>query len=927
MKKIFYNTLGIYPGEQINILKFILLAFLWSSANSMADTLNISSFLENVGAQSLPIAYLITGTLMIGISSLLIYFLRRTSPYKILLSALCIASIFYFLSSIILSKNPMYIFRFIALIFSGLCDASLIACYWTLVDQYHDLQEAKRIFGLYNAAYFLGYILSGTLINRLLTVIERPYFYLLSSILLVLAIIILKNINKKVPPVEDDNIDELFSGGKKGFVSLIRIFFKSPLAISLVIMSLIIQLLITTTEFNYMNTFAKIFNASNGAKDVLPIFIGKLKALISIGNIITGVFLYRRCIRKIGLGNMILFPALVFTAVFTNWIIFDNLVIAIFGIIAVEGILYTFEDNNFNLLMNAAPAKLKGSVRIINDSFFEPLGKIFSSLVLLICLKSGSIFYGLVLSLIFLCASLILKYLYPKSIFINLRENAIQFGRSIKQWIDKAPKKDKKEIKKDLLKAIFSEEDSNKLPAFKALLSLQDITLFKKLLLAANQFDDLKKISVIELFGKSIFSNDSKVISAIDEWTNSTKFDPLKKIGNFYLAKKGFKHPDKVIDNLDSQDLFSRASAIVTLKKSLANDSLQNAALNRTIALKELELLLMSENEDEISIGLIILGENITSNAAAKAFSFLTYPSIRIKIKAALALSQIVTKSHARYSYEIINQLKKTSNNEFRMYCLEILGKIRDSSTVKDIILASSNFRPNEKRLTEKIIRKMGLKTVPILISIIKDIKLHERCRILASKILAHLALPQLRSIIHEVIELEIQEAYFYFYYGHTIEQKYPLYDMSLLKNALLTSYQSIIEFIIHLLGAAGSIEDCDLIVQTLHSKNEKVKAQAVEALEKYGDVSIFRKIQPLISNLPFEDKVQYFLKNNTHYSQFNIKDLIHKLQTSPSLFDKTVAAQLSIKLKMPDWKQALREQIKTSEEPFHHFAYELLEQ
>ena len=29
----------------------------------------------------------------------------------------------------------------------------------------------------------------------------------------------------------------------------------------------------------------------------------------------------------------------------------------------------------------------------------------------------------------------------------------------------------------------------------------------------------------------------------------------------------------------------------------------------------------------------------------------------------------------------------------------------------------------------------------------------------------------------------------------------------------------------------------------------------------------------------------------------------------------------------MPDWKQSLREQIKTSDESFHQYAYELLEQ
>jgi hypothetical protein len=57
-----------------------------------------------------------------------------------------------------------------------------------------------------------------------------------------------------------------------------------------------------------------------------------------------------------------------------------------------------------------------------------------------------------------------------------------------------------------------------------------------------------------------------------------------------------------------------------------------------------------------------------------------------------------------------------------------------------------------------------------------------------------------------------------------------------------------------------------------------------------------------------------------------SLSELLDKLERSPTLFDKIVATRLKAKLKMPGWRQQLREQMKQSDETFHQFAYELLE-
>jgi HEAT repeat protein len=362
------------------------------------------------------------------------------------------------------------------------------------------------------------------------------------------------------------------------------------------------------------------------------------------------------------------------------------------------------------------------------------------------------------------------------------------------------------------------------------------------------------------------------------------------------------------------------------LKKSLANQSLENAALNRTIASKKIDLMLKSSRIDEIGMALDILAEDANSEAAEKALPFLSHESILIKRSAARCIARVADKKLSRYAFRLIEELEAARDNLFRLSLIDALGKIADSTTVKEILLASVHFRPSERRRTESIIVQMGLKIVPLLLAVTKDIALPERARILAGKLLGRLANAQLQANLIDILDVEIERAYFYFYFGHTIQAQYPLYDLEMLQDALLSGYRSVIDCIIHLLGAAGSIEDPELLVRALHSRNQKVHSQAIESLEKTCDTRIFRLIAPLVDDMPLEEKMAACLRWQGNYPKLTLSELLAKLDESPTLFDKVAAIRLKAKLQMPNWRQQLREQMKRSDETFHKYAYELLE-
>jgi hypothetical protein len=115
----------------------------------------------------------------------------------------------------------------------------------------------------------------------------------------------------------------------------------------------------------------------------------------------------------------------------------------------------------------------------------------------------------------------------------------------------------------------------------------------------------------------------------------------------------------------------------------------------------------------------------------------------------------------------------------------------------------------------------------------VQDKRLTDKSRLLAGKILGKKDRKALQRRLVVIVSREIERAYFYFYHAQMIQRQVPEYDLTILQQALSTSYHSIIDFIIQLLGVAGSLEECEVLSHTLRSQNRKIRAQAVESLEK----------------------------------------------------------------------------------------------
>lgn len=927
MKSFFRKLFHIYPGEEKSSLMFACLAFFWSFAVTAGLKFADALFLIHVGAEYLPTVYIITACIMIGIAAILLRVFHVLTPGKIFTIALSLGITFYLFAFFCLQINIgtesdwlWYGLR----IFGFILFAVAVTCFWTFVDQYHDLQDAKRLYGLFSSMIFLGVASTGFIMRSGL--IEFQPLTIGIVILLLLAIFWIRKISSDIKPVHDEtDLEAYVTPSEHSFKTLLRSILQSRFTMLLMLGNFLTYVLLVLTEYSYLSDFDHRFDTTHPSQPggeataTLTLFLGQLVTFVSLGNLLFGLFVYSRLVKRFGSTSLLIVTPTVLLITFSGWPLTDSLIFPILGYLVVEGTLYVIDDSNFNLMLNAVPSKVKYKIRVIIESFFEPIGMLTSAMLLTISWIDSKIL-GLILSFVLLIVVLSLQSRYFKAIYRNLSENAIHFQRSLQVWLEKMNKKDQKLAEHRLLDILNKGEHKAQLFAAEGLIAFDDPKIIPKILETIDQLDAKSKIQFIHMLAKSSFASDADVLDTLHAWAYDENEPLLRGTIHYYLASQGLLHPDRVMPDLKSQDILLRGAAILALK----NLSSAQMTHNRTLADQHLQQLLHSDSIDEVIMGIKIIGDDALPYDVDVLIPYLKNPNVQITRAAANSIAQLADKYSQRIAPALIDQLELSKDNEVRLACLRALGKMEDSSLVKPIIGASTHFRSNERRMTKDIMLKMGLKTVPALISLTKDSTLNHRCRLLAGRILGQLALPQLRANLAEILNKEIDRAYFYLHHYNTVQKLNPQLDLHILRDALLSSYHSVQDFIIQLLGIAGDIEDCELLARSMRSRNLKIRSTVVETLERTCESPIYRLLQPLLADIPDTEKSAEYLRRGGQ--QLSLSELLDILSESSSQLDQIIAAMFKHRLNLSDWRSTLIKQLSSNEEIFHHFAYELLE-
>jgi ATP:ADP antiporter, AAA family len=148
------------PGEWPKLLQFGLFGFLLQMGMGIGFSAGDAAFLSNVGADSLPIIFLLIPLVMLLYTVIFSYFLVRTSighTVDFTLGALIVGGVtLWALLDAGLDPEWQTILYYIFKLYLAVWYIALYTLFWNFTDTYFDIQDAKRLFPLFAAFCGLG---------------------------------------------------------------------------------------------------------------------------------------------------------------------------------------------------------------------------------------------------------------------------------------------------------------------------------------------------------------------------------------------------------------------------------------------------------------------------------------------------------------------------------------------------------------------------------------------------------------------------------------------------------------------------------------------------------------------------------------------------------------------------------------------------
>lgn len=884
--------LSLRRGEEKRALLFLLLGLIWSVACYGSLALGESLFLEEIGAEKLPFAYLGASFFLCFISCLILYNLsrKRLSPKALFLSfisCVLICNLYLFWHLAIhkgVSGTPTFLYRILIWGLTILCYAN----FWGFIDQFFNIQDAKRHFCIFNAITFCGDFLGARIVNQI-QYLGAELILLAFIVVITFIFPLVHYISSSLKELSEDHNLFLDTGYPPSTKQTLKLCLKDKYTFYLVSFYFLMQLLVVFTEFNYL----KIFDAQFGNAETCELTenFTKYSSWISLGNMFFALFAYSRVITRFGINNIILFAPICFFSLFCCWSIKTSVFIATMGMIAREGLAYALDDNNLQLLIYGIPNKIRNQVRIAIESFVEPAGMFICALLCLFIPHQYVL--CIIISAVCILLAILLRTHYSKAILRNLSLESIHRRRSIREWFADMNDTEKRQAEILLLTHLKNPQERNQMFAFQHLLNLKNRAVLPNLLLHMNKLGLSGKLKTLNMLKNSVWAKDFLTLELLKRWSSLPQHPTIAAALHLYFVEHDLLHVSNIADDLYDQSGDRLFAAVLIVRKHKPSGEYQ------ALAEKHLSEILESEDPELIIKGLSILALERSPSNFPIILPFLTHPNEQVFLQACLSLETCADKQYAQYGRTVLNTLKKTKDTQAAQALLNTLAALLDASLVYEFVLASVQLKNVLRKLAETILASLPKECIPILIEMVADHSLHNSCRIMAAKALSHIDSRQLKRLALKILKSKAAKTLFYDYHKNFIQKRYPRYDLHLLIESLEANYQAEVNFMLAFLAIVSSSDYADVLIRSLTGKNLKARAQALESLEKDCENHLFTLVTPFVYRDKHTSDEKYYMKKGVE--PLAIEELLNRLEQTPFLFSKLIAQQLKEELSLCD--------------------------
>lgn len=840
------------------MLQFATLAAFVEAGLAVGVSAADSLFLTHVGASKLPVIYLITPLMMLFYIPVFSYLMGRYGIDRLVnLTLMALFGGGVVLALAVTSRSLLpdalsetRIVFYVAKLYSVLWAVALYTLLWTFIDSYFDILDAKRLFSFFSGGSALGAMLGGVLVTVFVRFVDVGYLFVVWSVLALAAFPVAVRLRRRWRKIRSD-VGEL-EGAKATAKDQIRLIFEAVRhsryvhLLSLVFVTVL--LLTTVCEYQCMD----VFEEGRDETQVAALF-GRFYTWVNLFNLIVNFFLFNRLVILIGVRSTAMIQPVVYTLVFSLFLLRHGFGAAVFGFFAYQGLLTSIEFNNQNFLFNALPERGKASIRTFIEGIGEPLATAFAGLFLLfsaprISPESISL-VGLIGAVVLFCLVLGLRSAYVRAMLINLKARWLDFSRP-PRW-RKTLRADPQE-RRILEQAAQSGVRSRALPAIGMIWETDRLTALDALLSFLEQGTEEDQSAAAPQLAAMLKDDDSEIFRRVLLWLKqaTTRLSPsvLAEFGRYDLLS-----PEEVDLLARARSPDKRAAAAVALWNSWRpEDNLQSMQLIHD---------LMSGSPEERLAAIGTIGKSEHPRYAQFLARYLGDPSSSIRKQALAAMSDLIDEESDRLLGEFLLVIRQGDHTE-RLVGLEALSKIRNAECIRSLVLMSHLLTPFERRRARSVLVEIGLESVPNLTSVLQDPHCAVGGKSMAARALAQVAFPQWESLAPSFIDREIRNAYDLLCAHRVLSQH--MSDsppLEVLGRFLKDKHAATVNFVLEMLTISGRLPDFEMMASSLRSANPKNRANAIETIEQGCTRRVFGLFLPLIDDRPWEDAAEFYCK------------------------------------------------------------------
>ncbi|MDI6848886.1 MAG: Npt1/Npt2 family nucleotide transporter [Candidatus Saccharicenans sp.] len=459
LRRILSRLAEIKPGEERITFYLFSYFFLITAAYSIIKSLRVASYLESLGADKLPLAYLLTAMvagLVVAVHSKLQVRLSRLSLIIMSLSFFILtALLFWFLFSLQWAWLSLAYY-----VWANIFLAVVITQFWIVVNDTFNPRETRRLVGLFGSGGILGGIIGGEATGLMArsSVDTRLLLLACGFLLTAVAVVCLiagwqKKTGQSPPQTPTEPSPPGETPGRVGFRDCLltvaghRYFRLLAAGISLS--------LVVSTFVDWQ--FSKVVEGTTSLENRLTSFFGHFNAGLLVTAFFIQIFLTSRFVQKFGLKfSFLIYPSVLIGALTGLAALPASLAMALTLKASDKSLSYTLNQSVRELLYIPVAPEIKYKAKVFIDMFLNRFSRGLGGLLLmgLLSFNQGLRFISLITIL------LILGW-----IVLNLRvtnEYAAIVRKKLKKKWDRADRAVAEQLDLDYLKLVFDAVDSRR---------------------------------------------------------------------------------------------------------------------------------------------------------------------------------------------------------------------------------------------------------------------------------------------------------------------------------------------------------------------------------------------------------------------------------------------------------------------------------